>query len=254
MQSLLKPNFVSKVTDLKIRLIHILLKVFALLILPFGIDCHAQSYLDLAPSYIDKHKHLAIAQMVQYKIPASVILAQAIKESGSGCSYLAENTHNHFGIKCHREWGGNSFNKDDDTLNECFRSYYSVEDSYLDHSLFLMSRPRYAFLLDLKTTDYSGWCYGLKMAGYATSAQYAKDLIDIIEKFQLFELDRAEQIKTHAPDQLLALFPDKEITKTSDLVNFLSAEKGILAKVVFNQDTEEEVLLVSTTELAKNAE
>lgn len=214
----------------------------------------SQSYLDLAPTYIEKHKELAIEQMVKYKIPASVILAQAIKESGSGTSFLAQKTNNHFGIKCHREWGGDTFNKDDDTLNECFRSYQTVEESYLDHSLFLISRPRYGFLLALQVKDYEAWCTGLKSAGYATASNYCKDLISIIQRFRLYELDRAERVNPKFSYVALAELPDKEIIKTSDIDNFLSAEKATLAKVVFNQSTDEAVLTVSISELAKNAE
>lgn len=138
----------------------------------------------------------AVSQMVQYKIPASVILAQAIFESHCGNSVLAKRSNNHFGIKCHIEWGGDTIVKSDDTLNECFRRYRSVEDSYTDHSLFLKSRGRYAFLFDIPVTDYKGWCYGLKNAGYATYPYYAEELIKIIEENELYELDRPEKLKT----------------------------------------------------------
>lgn len=138
----------------------------------------------------------AVSQMTQYKIPASVILAQAIFESYSGHSELAKRSNNHFGIKCHIEWGGDTIVKTDDTLNECFRKYRSVEDSYTDHSLFLKSRSRYAFLFDIPVTDYKAWCYGLKNAGYATYPCYAEELIKIIEENKLYELDRPEKLKT----------------------------------------------------------
>lgn len=136
----------------------------------------------------------AVAQMVQYKIPASVILAQAIFESCCGNSDLAKRSNNHFGIKCHIEWGGDTIVKTDDTLNECFRKYKSVEDSYTDHSMFLKSRSRYAGLFEIPVTDYKGWCYGLKSAGYATYPCYAEELIRIIEENKLYELDRAEKM------------------------------------------------------------
>ncbi len=212
------------------------------------------SYLDLVPAYIEKHKELAVEQMVKFRIPASVILAQAIKESGAGSSMLAQHTNNHFGIKCHREWGGATFSKDDDTLNECFRSYKSVEESYLDHSLFLLSRPRYASLLAIGINRYEDWCTGLKAAGYATAPNYCKGLIAIINRFRLYELDGTEPIAMKVSYESLAMFPDKEITKTQDFDNFLSAEKTILARVVFNQTIEKVLLTASINELAKNTE
>jgi hypothetical protein len=140
-------------------------------------------------SYIDAYSELAIQQMVAHKIPASVILAQAIFESRNGESDLAKKSNNHFGIKCHLEWGGDTVIKHDDTLNECFRKYLNIEDSYTDHSLFLKSRARYAALFDLPINDYKAWCQGLKTSGYATYAGYAEDLIDIIERAKLYEID-----------------------------------------------------------------
>src|SRR5690606_4798448 len=53
-----------------------------------------------AESYIARFKDIAIAEMNQYGIPASIKLAQALLESGNGNSTLARNANNHFGIKC----------------------------------------------------------------------------------------------------------------------------------------------------------
>lgn len=139
--------------------------------------------------YIEKYSEKAIEQMVKHGIPASVIMAQAISESRSGTSALAQKSNNHFGIKCHLQWSGDTVIKHDDTLNECFRKYARIEDSYEDHSLFLKTRPRYANLFNLSVTDYAGWCRGLKNAGYATSPKYAEQLIKIIEELNLTELD-----------------------------------------------------------------
>jgi hypothetical protein len=147
-------------------------------------------------NYIEKYSEMAVKQMVEFKIPASVILAQAICESSSGTSDLARRANNHFGIKCHVGWVGESTIQDDDSLNECFRSYRSIEESYKDHSRFLSSRPRYAELFKLSLTDYKSWCLGLKAAGYATSPDYANKLIRIIEEAGLYELDGYEPLTT----------------------------------------------------------
>lgn len=140
-------------------------------------------------SYIETYSVEAVHQMVTYRIPASVTMAQAIFESQSGSSDLAKRSNNHFGIKCHTEWGGDTITKDDDTLNECFRKYSVVEDSWTDHSLFLNSRARYSQLFDLPIGDYKSWCLGLKASGYATYPAYADELIRLIEQAQLYKLD-----------------------------------------------------------------
>ena len=140
--------------------------------------------------YIQKYQLLAISEMNRSGIPASIKMAQACLESADGNSKMAKESNNHFGIKCKSDWTGSRSYFDDDEKNECFRKYQAVEDSYIDHTNYLMSTPRYNFLFQLSSTDYAGWARGLKKAGYATDPTYDKRLIDIIENFQLWRLDR----------------------------------------------------------------
>ncbi len=139
--------------------------------------------------YIDKFKYIAIEEMQHHGIPASITLAQGILESNSGKSPLATEANNHFGIKCHKEWTGRGYYYDDDKANECFRIYDNAEHSYRDHSEFLKTRSRYAFLFELKSDDYKSWARGLKSAGYATNPQYAELLIKSIEELELHRFD-----------------------------------------------------------------
>lgn len=156
--------------------------------------------------YIEKYKHLAIAEMERTNIPASITLAQGLHESALGKSELATRANNHFGIKCHKVWRGPTFFKKDDDLDtngnlieSCFRSYPSAEDSYKDHSEFLMTRPWYAPLFDLEKSDYKGWAYGLKDAGYATDPKYPQKLIASIEKWKLYKYDKVQSVPTINP-------------------------------------------------------
>jgi LysM repeat protein len=139
--------------------------------------------------YIEMFKDAAIADMLKTGVPSSITLAQGMYESDYGNSPLAKGANNHFGIKCHKEWDGDTYHKDDDAPNECFRKYENVLESYDDHSDFLRSRSRYHFLFDLEITDYKGWSHGLKKAGYATNPQYASKIIGLIEKYNLSEYD-----------------------------------------------------------------
>jgi LysM repeat protein len=140
--------------------------------------------------YITKYKAIAIQKMREFKIPASITLAQGILESGIGNSVLARKANNHFGIKCHGNWKGKKYYQDDDHKHECFRKYKSPEESFRDHSFFLTKRHRYARLFKLDITDYKAWAYGLKEAGYATNPKYPELLIRIIEENYLYYLDR----------------------------------------------------------------
>jgi len=141
--------------------------------------------------YIDQYKAVAIAEMNKYGIPASIKLAQALLESGNGNSYLAREANNHFGIKCAGGWTGKTVTRPDDAINDCFRVYNNPEQSFRDHSEFLL-RKRYEGLFKLNKNDYKGWARGLKSAGYATNPRYAELVIDLIERYELYQYDRAE--------------------------------------------------------------
>lgn len=138
--------------------------------------------------YINTWKEEAVYQMAAHGIPASITLAQGILESRDGNSRLAKEGSNHFGIKCHADWEGRRIYEDDDKRNECFRHYKNARESFDDHSDFL-KKPRYASLFALDQTDYKGWARGLKECGYATSPEYAKSLIRIIEENNLEQYD-----------------------------------------------------------------
>ncbi len=139
--------------------------------------------------YLEKYELLAIQEMQRTGIPASITLAQACLESGNGNSQLSRKSNNHFGIKCKSSWTGKRVYHDDDSKGECFRHYNSVEQSFEDHSNFLLENPRYSSLFSLKLTDYKGWARGLKKAGYATNPEYAVQLINIIEQYELYLYD-----------------------------------------------------------------
>jgi hypothetical protein len=163
------------------------LKLFLCLI--FGsFVVFAQNKSNSTQDYINNYAKIAIEQEKQYGIPACITLAQGILESGSGRSRLATEANNHFGIKCHNDWNGKKMYKDDDKANECFRVYDNAEQTYIDHSLFLVGKKRYADLFKLKITDYKGWAKGLKQAGYATNPKYPQLLIDIIELYDLADI------------------------------------------------------------------
>ena len=149
--------------------------------------------------YIQKWAPTAVREMYRSGVPASITLAQGILESRYGLSPLASEGNNHFGIKCHKDWKGKSMRYDDDAKGECFRVYDSADESFQDHSDFLRYRDRYKFLFDLKTTDYKGWAYGLKKAGYATDPAYAQKLITIIEDYKLYEYDKGIKVEVTPP-------------------------------------------------------
>ena len=176
-------------------------KIYVILFLSFICVNICGASTDSRKAFIKKYKSIAIEEMDRTGIPASIKLAQGMLESGCGTSKLAVNANNHFGIKCHN-WNGASFTMDDDKRNECFRKYRNPEESWVDHSEFLLTRPRYAFLFDLPKTDYKSWAKGLKKAGYATASDYAQKLIKIIEEEELYQFDRPAKKVRPIPNEL----------------------------------------------------
>ncbi len=147
--------------------------------------------------YVRKYSAVAVSEMYRSGVPASITLAQGLLESGAGQSRLAKEGNNHFGIKCHN-WTGGKMYHDDDRKGECFRKYPSADESFRDHSDFLRYKDRYAFLFNLDPTDYEGWAYGLKKAGYATDPSYPAKLIKLIKDYDLSRFDTAEAVTSES--------------------------------------------------------
>ena len=161
----------------------------------------SQTSKDAYSDYISRYAGMAVEQMKQYGIPASITLAQGLLESDAGRSSLATKCNNHFGIKCHSDWTGRKIYHDDDARQECFRCYSNADESFRDHSLFLVNGSRYKSLFKLGPTDYKGWARGLKAAGYATSPTYADKLIELIERYGLDSYDSGSGVRLK-PGQL----------------------------------------------------
>jgi flagellum-specific peptidoglycan hydrolase FlgJ len=146
-------------------------------------------YSEVVRAYVDKYKDIAMSNMKNYGIPSSIILAQGILESGAGRGDLALSGNNHFGIKCHVGWVGETVYHDDDAAQECFRKYKDPAESYKDHAIFLTSRQRYSSLFVLDKGDYKAWAKGLREKGYATDPKYPEKLISYIERYNLHQYD-----------------------------------------------------------------
>lgn len=155
-----------------------------LLTLTMVLTAHGDAYTDYIETYCD----MAVAEQTRSGIPASITLAQGLLESAAGRSTLAREGNNHFGIKCHSDWSGETMLRSDDSPDECFRVYSDPAESFADHTRFLQRR-RYERLFDLDAGDYAGWARGLRECGYATDPNYADRLITIIERYGLSAYD-----------------------------------------------------------------
>ena len=185
-------------------------------------------YSDQVKEYVSKYDYVAKNNMKKYGIPASIILAQGILESGAGRGTLCVNANNHFGIKCHNDWTGEKVYHDDDSEQECFRKYKLASESFDDHSLFLTSRGRYATLFKLEKDDYKAWAKGLRAAGYATDPKYPEKLIGLIERYDLAKYDAEVLDKDYkpAPKPVAEPKPTPGVVTTKPVPAAQDASKG----------------------------
>ncbi len=158
--------------------------------------------------YCRRYAAEAQNQMRKYGVPASITLAQGLRETANGSSYLAVVAHNHFGIKAYRsDWTGDKVYCDDDAKNEPFCAFSNDLESYEYHSLFLLKNQRYARLFKLNIRDYESWARGLSECGYATDPSYATGLIKLIEDNHL---DYYDILDKHVTGNVHKLYQTRE--------------------------------------------
>lgn len=149
----------------------------------------AKEKVQVCKDYVTRYAATAIKEKEVYGIPPSITLAQGLLESNAGDSRLSVESNNHFGIKCRSKCRGCTCrNYTDDDIYDMFRVFESPWESFREHSKLLAS-ARYRHLKKLGSSDYKGWAYGLKKAGYATDKRYAEKLVQIIEFLDLHQYD-----------------------------------------------------------------
>ncbi len=132
-----------------------------------------------ANDYIETYKEAAISTMNQHGIPASIVLGIAIHESASGTSKIARYLNNHFGLK-----GKGGPKK----IRSSYKGYENVESCYNDFVNYLQAHFTGLFT-KYTPADYRGWALGIQRGGYAHSKTWASQVMAIIKKYRLYELD-----------------------------------------------------------------
>ena len=130
---------------------------------------------------------------------SSVVIAQAICESGWGQATIMMKANAIFGIKATSNWKGRVYNANTKecydgvnytNINACFRAYNSLEESIKDY-----------FDLITKSSRYRKACVSnspleciteIKNGGYATSPTYINTIMSIINSNNLTKYDNVE--------------------------------------------------------------
>lgn len=133
-----------------------------------------------------------------FPLYSSVVIAQAILETGWGKSNLMMKANAVFGIKATQNWKGKVYNAKTwevyegqvYNITDCFRAYNSIEESVSDY-----------FDLITKTDRYRKACISqnareciqaIKDGGYATDPLYVDKIMSIINGYNLTKYDNKE--------------------------------------------------------------
>lgn len=136
--------------------------------------------------YIDRFDKVATNERDKFGIPPSIIIANALIHSLAGTleASLAGN-NNHFGLPCTSDWQGPNGTHN----GKCYRHYENAWMSFRDHSFYLTTGANTG-LKSLGPTNYKAWADAIEKAGYSTEPALAQQLIQVIEQYQLYNLDK----------------------------------------------------------------
>lgn len=150
--------------------------------------------------FLDYTKKIARREFLRTDLSGAITTAQAILESGWGQSvpvdkYTGKFSNNLFGIKGSASNGTVTitttevYNNVRYTVDDKFRAYKSADESFRDHTELFFAKKWYTPFRKVMFDDQRG-VYAIKRCGYATDPSYPAKLKQIIDKYNLKELDK----------------------------------------------------------------
>lgn len=118
--------------------------------------------------YVQRFQNVAEVEMSKFGIPASVKMGQGILESHAGHHPAVKQSNNHFGAPLSGQ------------------TYESAWENWRAHSVLL--KEEFPKLFE-SGSSYKKWANGLQDIGYSNDKKYAKKLVDVIERYQLYLFD-----------------------------------------------------------------
>lgn len=188
-------------------------------------------------AYIAKAAEAAKASKKKYGVPRAVTIAQSMLESGWGRSGLTTKYNNYFGIKCGATIS--PYQKGCVALASYeyvkgkkkkyvsrFRTYSSMEKSFLDHGRLLDYADRYNAAFKYPNNP-DKFIREVHKAGYATDPNYSTLVINLMKKWNLHRFDVVKKAK---PDPNRAL-----ITAWAPAAQRSEAATGVPSSVTIAQ-------------------
>jgi len=134
-------------------------------------------------AYLKRFARVAISERKKHGVPSSIILAYALLFSQAGQGTGLSQTNNHFGLNCQNNWTGKSMQQGE----QCVRAYDNAWSSFRDFSLFLQAQST---LTRLPENDYQAWAESLDKLNILAEPNLKESLTELIEYFNLAELDK----------------------------------------------------------------
>ena len=137
-----------------------------------------------------------------YPLFSSVVIAQAICESGWGQSKIMMKANAIFGIKATSSWKGKVYNANTQecydgstytNITACFRAYNSLAESISDYFNLILGLSRYSKAIN--TNSPLECITAIKNGGYATSPTYINTIMSIINSNNLTKYDVVEDVE-----------------------------------------------------------
>ena len=137
-----------------------------------------------------------------YPLFSSVVIAQAICESGWGQSKIMMKANAIFGIKATSSWKGKVYNANTQecydgvsytNITACFRAYNSLAESISDYFELITKLERYRKATVVETP--LECITAIKNGGYATSPTYINTIMSIINSNDLTKYDVVENVE-----------------------------------------------------------
>lgn len=145
-----------------------------------------------------------------YPLFSSVVIAQAICESGWGQSKIMMKANAIFGIKATSSWKGKVYNSNTQecydgstytNITACFRAYNSLAESISDYFDLITKLERYRKACT--STTPLECITAIKNGGYATSPTYIDTIMSIINSNNLTQYDVVENLGNADIEQIV---------------------------------------------------
>lgn len=135
---------------------------------------------------------------------SSVVIAQAICESGWGQSKIMMKANAIFGIKATSSWKGKVYNANTQecydgstytNITACFRAYSCLAESIADYFDLILGLDRYKKAIHAQSP--LECITAIKNGGYATSPTYINTIMSIINSNNLTQYDNVEDVENY---------------------------------------------------------